>query len=86
MKKYKFNKLTSEEEKVIVYRGTEKPFSGEYDQFFKEGTYVCRRCETPLYTSSHKFDAGCGWPSFEQEIPHAVTKIPDPDGGRVEIL
>ena len=81
----KLNKLTPQEERVIVYKGTEPPFTGEYDHFFKDGAYVCRRCETPLYVSSHKFDSGCGWPSFDQEIPGAVKRIPDPDGTRTEI-
>lgn len=79
------NPLTPEEERVIVHRGTEAPFSGEYDQFWQTGTYHCRRCNSPLYTSDDKFDAHCGWPSFDQEIPGAVTRSPDPDGQRVEI-
>lgn len=81
----KLNKLTPEEERVILYKGTEAPFSGEYDTTFREGTYICRRCETPLYTSNSKFNSGCGWPSFDQEIPGAVTRTPDADGSRVEI-
>ena len=71
----KMNKLTSEEERVIVNKGTEMPFTGEYDNFFKPGTYVCRRCETPLYRSKDKFDAHCGWPAFDQEIPGAVKHV-----------
>lgn len=81
----KLNKLTPEEEKVILYKGTEAPFSGKYDSMYDEGMYVCRQCDTPLYTSKSKFNAGCGWPSFDQEIPGAVTRSPDPDGQRVEI-
>lgn len=81
----KLNKLTREEERVIVHKGTEAPFTGEYDHLFQEGTYVCRRCETPLYTSSSKFNSGCGWPSFDQEIAGAVKRLPDPDGRRTEI-
>ena len=81
----KLNKLTPEEEQIIVYKGTEVPFTGEYDTVFREGTYVCRRCDTPLYTSTSKFHSGCGWPSFDQEISGAVTRLPDADGMRTEI-
>ena len=81
----KLNPLSGAEERVIVYKGTERPFTGEYDNFFEEGTYVCRRCETPLYISNRKFHSGCGWPSFDQEIAGAVKRLPDPDGYRVEI-
>ena len=81
----KLNKLTAEEEKVIVHKGTEAPFSGEYENNFDEGTYVCRRCGAELYRSESKFDAHCGWPSFDQEIKGAVKKLPDPDGVRIEI-
>jgi peptide-methionine (R)-S-oxide reductase len=79
------NKLTRAEEYVIVHKGTEPPFSGEYDHVFRDGTYVCRRCETPLYTSTSKFDSGCGWPAFDDEIAGAVKHLPDPDGHRTEI-
>jgi methionine-R-sulfoxide reductase len=79
------NTLTPEEARVIVNKGTEPPFTGEYDDFFLEGTYICRRCEAPLYVSSAKFHSGCGWPSFDQEIARAVRQLPDPDGSRVEI-
>jgi methionine-R-sulfoxide reductase len=81
----KRNDLTPEETRVIVNKGTEHPFSGEYDDFFVEGTYHCRRCEAPLYVSDAKFDSGCGWPSFDQEIEGAVRRLPDADGRRVEI-
>lgn len=79
------NQLTPEETYVIVHKGTERPFTGEYDDFYLEGTYVCRRCETPLYTSDAKFHSGCGWPAFDQEIEGAVRRLPDPDGHRIEI-
>jgi methionine-R-sulfoxide reductase len=80
-----WRKLTRQEERVIAHRGTEPPFSGEYERHSLRGDYACKRCGTPLYRSSDKFDAHCGWPSFDQEIPGAVRRIPDPDGMRVEI-
>jgi methionine-R-sulfoxide reductase len=80
-----FRELTKEEADIIERKGTEAPFTGEYDAFFEEGMYVCRRCNSPLYKSDAKFHSGCGWPSFEQEIQGAVTRIPDADGRRVEI-
>jgi methionine-R-sulfoxide reductase len=82
----KLNPLTPAEEHIIVRKGTEAPFVGEYTENFHYGTYVCRRCDTPLYTSDAKFHSDCGWPSFDQEIAGAVKRIPDPDGSRVEIL
>ena len=80
-----WNTLTKEEANVIENHGTEPPFSGKYDAEFREGTYVCKRCNTPLYTSDSKLHSGCGWPSFDQEIAGAVKHLPDADGRRVEI-
>jgi len=82
----KLNKLNPEEERIIVEKGTERPFSGDYDNFFKEGVYACKRCGTPLYESKDKFDSGCGWPSFDSEISGSVKRIPDQDGSRTEIV
>jgi len=80
-----WNKLTPKEEQVIVRKGTELPFTGEYTHFSKKGTYICRRCNTILYHSQNKFKSDCGWPSFDQVLPGAVTEISDTDGIRVEI-
>ncbi len=81
----KWRKLTPEEEEVIVDKGTERPFSGEYENNTRAGTYVCKRCGAKLYKSEDKFDARCGWPSFDDEIKGAVKRMPDPDGMRTEI-
>jgi methionine-R-sulfoxide reductase len=84
--KNQYNELSPEEERVIVHKGTEFPGTGKFNKHQESGTYVCRRCNAPLYHSATKFDAHCGWPSFDDEIPGAVTRIPDPDGHRVEII
>ena len=81
----KYNPLTAEERLIIQGKGTERPFTGEYDHFYEEGSYLCRRCDAELYRSGDKFDAHCGWPSFDQEIAGAVRHLPDPDGMRTEI-
>jgi methionine-R-sulfoxide reductase len=85
MDKSTYNPLSEEERRVIEGKGTEMPFTGEYDDFYKPGVYVCRRCDAELYRSDDKFDAHCGWPAFDQEIPGAVNRLPDPDGHRIEI-
>ena len=77
--------LTTEEERVITQKGTEMPFTGKYVAFWEKGTYVCKRCGAPLYRSESKFEADCGWPSFDEEIPGAVKRLLDPDGERTEI-
>jgi len=82
----KFNQLTPEEEAVIVYKQTERPFTGKFTDFSEAGTYNCKRCDTPLYNSTDKFKSDCGWPSFDDEIRGAVKRIPDPDGRRTEIV
>lgn len=80
-----YNKLTPEEEDIIESKGTEAPFSGEYDDFYEDGTYICRKCNAPLFSSKAKFDAGCGWPSFDEEYSNSLTRVSDPDGVRPEI-
>lgn len=82
----KLNKLTPEEESVIINKGTEYPFTGEYVNNKEKGVYICKRCNAPLYFSEDKFDSGCGWPSFDDEIRGTVKRVPDADGRRVEII
>jgi peptide methionine sulfoxide reductase msrA/msrB len=85
-KNMEYNKLTPEEERVILNKGTEMPFTGKFEKFDEKGTYVCKQCGASLYKSEDKFDAHCGWPAFDDEIKGAVKRIPDADGRRVEIV
>jgi methionine-R-sulfoxide reductase len=82
----KLNKLTTEEFKVLDQKGTEAAFSGKYNDHKAEGTYLCKKCDAPLYYSEHKFNSHCGWPSFDDEIPKAVKRLLDADGRRTEIV
>jgi peptide-methionine (R)-S-oxide reductase len=80
-----YNKLTPEQERIIVDKATEAPFTGEYDNFYEDGTFICRRCNASLFSSKSKFNAECGWPSFDESFPNAIERVPDPDGIRTEI-
>lgn len=81
-----WNKLTREEEDVIVHKGTEYPGTGKLLNNKAKGVYTCKRCNAPLYTSDTKFESHCGWPSFDDEIKGAVLRVPDADGSRTEIV
>ena len=72
-----FKNLTSKERKIIVDKGTERPYTGKYNNHYKRGTYVCKACSNPLFKSNTKFDSKCGWPSFDKEIEGSVTRVPD---------
>ncbi len=80
------NKLTEFEKYVIINKGTEKPYSGIYEDFSKKGNYACKQCNVLLYKSKDKFNSRCGWPSFDDEIKNAIKRIPDADGRRIEIV
>ena len=81
-----YRKLTEFERYVIINKGTERPFTGEFNNHKDKGTYACKQCSAPLYRSSDKFDSHCGWPSFDDEIKGAVLRLPDADGRRTEIV
>jgi methionine-R-sulfoxide reductase len=81
-----YRKLTEEEERVILHKGTEYPFTGKYDKFYEEGVFHCKQCGTPLFKSESKFNSGSGWPSFDDTISGNVSEILDRDGRRVEIV
>ncbi len=80
-----YNKLSADEKRIIEDKGTEAPFTGEYDNFYKEGTFICRKCNNQLFSSKTKFDAGCGWPAFDENLPNSITRKTDADGSRTEI-
>lgn len=81
-----YNKLTAEEQRVIINKGTELPGSGKLLDNNEVGTYICKQCDASLYRSESKFDAQCGWPSFDDEIEGAITRVKDADGRRTEII
>ncbi len=81
-----YNKLTLIEQDIIENKATEPPFSGEYDDFYEKGTFICRKCNSPLFSSQSKFDAHCGWPAFDENFHNAVERKTDLDGNRTEIL
>jgi len=83
MSKDYFSHLNAEEQHILKNKGTEAPFTGEYNEHFEAGIFICRACENPLYESNTKFNSGCGWPSFDDEIEGAITRYEDFTGGRI---
>jgi len=86
MKDNKYRELSPEEQRVILQKGTEMPNSGEYNSHYDQGVYSCKQCGTPLYQSDTKFNSGCGWPSFDDDLPGKVEQVLDADGSRIEIV
>lgn len=82
----RLNNLTPREQSVILSKATEPAFSGEYNNFWKDGVYICKQCNAPLFSSKSKFDAGCGWPSFDEHFSNSIKRIADLDGERTEIV
>ena len=80
-----YNQLTAAEKRIIEDKGTERPFTGEFDDFYVDGTFICRRCNNSLFSSKAKFDAHCGWPAFDDNFEGAVKELTDEDGYRTEI-
>ncbi len=80
-----YHPLTEEEKHVIEEKGTEAPFSGAYDNHWEQGVYRCKKCGTALFLSEHKFNAFCGWPSFDDALDGALKRHTDADGIRTEI-